>query len=400
MLCRALCVLGLLVALGVAGAQPAKLTDEFQAGVDAFRLGKLDEARKHLKTARGLDPKLPGPHRFLAAVAQAQGRWDDCITSARTAIELNPRSSEIADTKKLHDDCRSSGGRAPYREELGDNAAIAVTTNVPGAQVKINGLTYGSTPLAPRPIAAGTLEVEISKPGWKPATRSINALAGIVTDVAVDLEADAGAVINVDLGPKPTAGKKRRLEIVAPGATVLVDDKPMVDEVEPGTYVVDVRAPGRDRWRRRVRVDAQNRTVTPQLVVTEEREARERRGLYVLGAGGTVLAGGFIAALVSRSAMNEARDIIRIERSRDPARPLSETSDLAPVRTRADVEDAKDRASRWGLVSNITYGVGLATVGVGAYLLYKGAREPIDGEPAFAVTPLVGGAFIAKAGRW
>ncbi len=398
MLCRAL--LGLAVALRVAHAQPARLTDEFQAGVDAFRLGKFDEARKHLEAARALDPKLPGPHRFLAAVGQAQGRFDDCITSARTAIELNPRSLEIADTKKIHDSCRTSAGRAPYRDELGDSAAIAVTTNIPGATVKINGLTYGGTPLAPRPISAGTLDVEISKSGWKSATRSINALAGIVTDVAVDLEADAAAQTNVDLVTKTAPGKTRKLEIVAPGATVLVDNKPPTDEVEAGTYLVEVRAPGRDLWRRRVRVDAQSRTITPQLVVTEEREARERRGLYVLGAGGAVIAAGFVAALVSRNAMNEARDIIRIERSRDPSRPLSETEGLAPVRTRADVEDAKDRASRWGLISNLTYSVGIVTAGVGAYLLYRSAAERTDGAPAFAIAPLHGGAFIAKEGTW
>src|SRR5690606_36863504 len=151
-----------------AHAQPARLTKEFQAGVDAYRLGQYDAARAHLEKARDLDPKLPGPHRFLAAVAQAQGRWDDCIASSRTAMELNPASSEIADTRRVHDECRASAGRMPYRGALGDSAAIAVTTNVPGATVKLNGLTYGGTPLAPRPIAAGMLELEIDKPGWKP----------------------------------------------------------------------------------------------------------------------------------------------------------------------------------------------------------------------------------------
>lgn len=392
--------LALLVVARTAYAQPApQLTGEFQAGVDAFRLGKFDEARTHLEAARAIDPKLPGPHRFLAAVAQAQGRWDDCITSARTAIELNPRSSEIGDTLKLHDDCRASAGRAPYRGDLADSAAVAVTTNVPGATVKINGLTYGGTPLAPRPITAGTLDIEITKPGWKPATRSVNALAGIVTDVAVDLEADATAQ-GSELTPEEHAKKKRRLGIIAPGATILIDDKPPADEISAGTHVVDVRAPGRDPWRRRVRIDAQSRTITPQLVVTEECEARERRGLYILGASGAILVGGFVTSMLSRDAMAEARDIIRIKRSRDPLRPLSETSDIAPVRTRADVDDATARASRWALISNITYGVGLATAGVGAYFLYKGARERNDGPPPFAIAPLHGGAFIAKEIAW
>src|SRR5512134_2655013 len=88
-----------------ASAQPADLTKEFQAGVDAFRLGKFDEARAHLEKARKLDPKLPGPHRFLAAVAQAQSRWPECIESAYQALALNPGSSETADTRKLYEGC-------------------------------------------------------------------------------------------------------------------------------------------------------------------------------------------------------------------------------------------------------------------------------------------------------
>ncbi len=381
-------------------AQPAQLTTEFQAGVDAYRLGKHDDARKHLEKARDLDPKLPGPHRFLAAVAQAQGRWDDCIIEARTAIELNPRSTEIADTRRLHDDCRASAGRAPYREELGESAAVAVTTNVPGATVRINGLTYGGTPMAPRPITAGTLEVEISKPGWKPVTKSVHALAGIVTDVAVDLEADPTAEGGNELSVLEQGQKGMRLEIIAPGATVLVDGGPPPAIVESKTYVVEVRAPGRDVWRRRVRMRGGTRTITPELVVTEEREARERRGLYVLAGGGTLLAGGFVAALLSRDAMAEAREIVRIERTRDPSKPLAETGAIAPVRTRADVRDAIDRGERWALISNITYGVGLATAAVGAYMLYKHARERTEGEPAFAVVPLHGGAYVAKELAW
>jgi tetratricopeptide (TPR) repeat protein len=182
--------LPLLVLCGIARAQPAEFAREFQAGVDAFRLGKYDAARARLEQARALEPKLAGPSRFLAAVAQAQGRWDDCITAARRALALNPRSSERSDTRKLHDACRASAGRAPYRGDLGDRAAIAVTSNVPGAAVKIGGLAYGATPLGPRPITAGALALELSKPGWRPARFEVEALPGIVTDVAVELAAE------------------------------------------------------------------------------------------------------------------------------------------------------------------------------------------------------------------
>jgi tetratricopeptide (TPR) repeat protein len=170
-------------------APPAKFTHEYDAGVDAFRLGKFDDARAHLEKARELVPTLPGPHRFLAAVAQAQSLWDDCIDAARRALELNPSSSEIAETRKLHDACRMSAGRAPYHgPALGEGAAIAVSANVDGATVSINGLTYGGTPLDPRRITAGTHTVAVTKQGYRPAILAVEMLPGIVTDVAVQLD--------------------------------------------------------------------------------------------------------------------------------------------------------------------------------------------------------------------
>lgn len=188
-----------------ARAVPAALTREFQAGVDAYRLGKYDEARAHLDKAQALDPKLPGPHRFLAAVAQAQRRWPDCVAEARRALQLNPRSQEVAETRKLHDDCRTADGRPAYHGELGDGAAIAVTTSVPGATVRIGGLRYGGTPVEPRQIKPGTLEVDLDKPGYRPAHVTIDALPGIVTDIFAELAAaDAKAPAAPATKPSPT----------------------------------------------------------------------------------------------------------------------------------------------------------------------------------------------------
>ena len=336
----------------IANAQPTQeLTREFQAGVDAFRLGNYDEARAHTsRKPSALDPKLPGPHRFLAAVAQAQGRWQDCIDFARKALELNPQSQEVTDTRKLHDECRVGAGKAPYRGDLGDSAAIAVTSNVTGATVKIGGLTYGATPLAPRPITAGALEIDVEKAGWKPVHLSVNALAGIVTDVTVDLEPDPNAKVQTDLeGPKrpikPTTGW---LVLAKPARArrSSIDGKPapIADRVElaPGTHVIEIVVePGKDPWRRRVRISAGQKTaVAPMFVDTASREHDERIGLGVLAGGGAIVAFGFAAALISEHASADAREIFRVETARDPNKPLSETTAIEPVRTRADFEDA------------------------------------------------------------
>jgi hypothetical protein len=186
-------------------APAAEIAREFQAGVDAYRLGEYDEARLHLDKVLRLDPKLPGPHRFLAAVASARQHWDECIAEARRAIQLNPRSREIADTRKLHDECRAQLGRPAYRAELGDHAAIAVVSNVAGARVRIGGLRYGGTPVAPRRIRPGAHEVDVDKRGFRPAHRAVEALPGIVTDVEIDLEP-----VTTDPPPRPVRERTSR----------------------------------------------------------------------------------------------------------------------------------------------------------------------------------------------
>src|ERR1700709_1226539 len=76
---------------GIALAKPSeKFGKEFQSGVDAYRLGKLDDARGHLEKAKKLEPKLPGPYRFLAAVAEAQHGCAERVWNAHEGLHLNP----------------------------------------------------------------------------------------------------------------------------------------------------------------------------------------------------------------------------------------------------------------------------------------------------------------------
>ncbi len=377
-------------------AQPSPdITKEFQAGVDAFRLGKLDEAKAHLEKAKALDPKLPGPNRFLAAVAQGQQRWQDCIDFARTAIELNPRSAEIADTKKVHDECRISAGRAPYREELGESAAIAVVTSVAGATVKIGGLNYGGTPLAPRPITAGKLEVDVEKTGWKPVHVSVNALAGLVTDVTLELEPDPTSQ-NPDVVVKRPTSTTNGYLVVGDLAALTVDGQtatPVNGKIElaPGTHVIEVDREAHDPWRRRVRINAGQATpIAPVFVDTAAREKKQTIGIAVVSGGAAITVFGFIASLKSSSASADAREINRLETARPPAGQF----------TRADFEDARDQAKKWSLISNVAYGAGLAMIGVGAIYLYLGGTERSDVPPPFAVTPVAGGAMISRGTTW
>ena len=387
-----------LVALtAAANAQPSpELTKEFQAGVDAYRLGKFDEARAHLEAAKKMDPKLPGPNRFLAAVAQAQQRGQDCIDAARTAIELNPHSAEIAETKKLHDECRASDGRAPFRDELGDSGAISVTTNAIGATVKVDSLNYGGTPLAPRPITAGMHEIDLDKPGYLPKHVQVNALPGVVTDVKVDLETDPNAQVNIGIGDQKPLAKVGKLAVPTEYTEVTVDGKVMTPkdgilELESGTRIIEISKPGHDPWRRRVRINVSQKTpIQPTFVETSGRETKEAIAVAFMGGGLAIVGFGFYAALKSSDYYRDAREIDRLETSLPPAGKY----------TRHDFDVAIDNQKKWETISAVSVGVGLATIGVGAIYFYLGGKERSDVPPPYAMVPVNGGAMVVRGVSW
>jgi hypothetical protein len=410
----ALVGLGVVIALALAStfgasiahAQPSEVTKAFQDGVDAFRLGKYAEARASLEKARGLDPKLPGPHRFLAAVAQAERRWDDCVASARQAIALKPDSTEVAATRTIHDACRDGLGRAPFTGSFGDGGAISVTANVEGATVTLGGLRYGATPLAPRSLATGTVEVTVEKTGWLPARATVEVLPQIVTDVELALEPDPNA--GLDATPPAVDPTTHGWLVLGgdanePDAEITIDGETVayVDQIPlgGGVHEVKVEAPGRERWRRRVRITRGQRTkVDVALPTFVDRAGSRRSAMYVLAGAGVLALAGMGAAVVSSRAAEEARDIYREETTRPSAVPIEDTIAIEPLHTRADLEDARSKATTWSYVSLASYGVALVGAGIGAYLLLRDRPTDVDGEPApFAVAPLVGDGGLGAA---
>lgn len=380
-------------------------TKEFQAGVDAFRLGQYDEAVKRLESAARMEPTLPGPHRFLAAVAQAQSRWADCITSSRTAIALNPNSSEIAATRKLHDACRESDGRPSFSGEYGTGGALSVTANVAGATVTVGGLKYGATPMAPRAFVLGEVTVAATKSGWKRAEGKITVLPGVVTDLELTLEEDK-TVAGVDNGDRPMADLGwLKVDTVA-GATVRVNGKPWaIDErgrfaLVPGTHEIEITAPGRVIERRTVRISkGQQTSIEVELESRAARQKRQRTGRVGLGMAVGFGAVGAMTAMMSSRALDEARDAWTIETTRPANVPLSESVAVQRLYKRGEIEALVERSDRWAMVSYASYGVAAISLGVGMYMLAKAPEEqparttlvpvvPADGDGAwgFAVT--------------
>ena len=351
-------------------APSPQFTREFQAGVDAYRLGKYDEARAHLEQAKAFEPKLPGPYRYLAAVDQSESKFADCVADARTAIELNPKSTEIGETIKLHDACRASLGKTAYTFAADSTGgAITVTANTDAATVTLNGLKYGATPLAPREVVAGDAEIGVSKLGFLPQTKTVKVLAGIVTDVDFTLEKDPNYKDQTDVGnnhpAEPTTGF---LELTgAASATIKLDGKDVALEdnkleSDPGVHEIEVRSPGMESWRRRVRIArGQKITIGVTMVSSDDRASSHGKGVAFVTIGALLAAGALGTGIYSYRQAEIAHDWVRVEQTRPAG---MDTSGVLPIHTRADIDAQSDKAKTWGYISDAAVGAAVVSFGV------------------------------------
>ena len=111
--------------------------------------------------------------------------------------------------------------------------------------------------------------------------------------------------------------------------------------------------------------------------IARERESSETRGLYVVGGRRACCSSADLSPRWYRATPPTRRATSCASNAR-ATRPAA--SDRASRRcARAPIStDARDERSRFAIISDVSYGIGLVAVGVGAYFLYKGARERHD----------------------
>jgi len=406
----ALGLVGVCLLIATASAQPSQqYLDAYNKGVDEYRLGNYAEAVKHLEAAKAIDKSLPGAWRFLGVVAQAEGRWADCVASTREAIRLNPTSSNAPETRKVHDECRAAWGKPAYPELLQPNTgAVSVTTDQVGAAVSIGGIAYGSTPMI-KPIAAGTVEIVVTKNGYLPGTQTIEILPEIVNDVDFTLVVDPDVGTDLGLGTDEITHGWVKVVTSVVGVVVEVDGKvvEMDDQgryiVEAGRHQVTVTADGRERYSKNVRISkGQLLSVKAELRSQDDVTSTRKRGRVLVGAGLGLAVVGAVVGILAIDATDTARDYwtIEVKRPNFSMVPESESAAIAPIHTRAEIADLVDRGKALSIVSTVALGAAAATICVGAYYLVKGRPRGDKAEVRAAVVPLQGGATALAEVRW
>lgn len=192
---------------GAAFAQPSSgSTDEaatrFKKGVDLYKEGDYRAALIEFKRAHEIAPNFNVLYNIgqvyfqLQDYVGAQAALDRYLSEGGSQVPASRRAEVSRDIEKLKSRV----------------AKLEITTNVAGAEITIDDVAVGQSPLdKPVAVSAGRRKVTVAKTGLNPATKLVDVAGGDSLRVTLDLDEStpAGPTGN---GPGPvttdTAGDK------------------------------------------------------------------------------------------------------------------------------------------------------------------------------------------------
>lgn len=234
------CLLGAQPAhAGSTADRKAEARDRFSRGLTLFNDGDNAGALAEFERAQKL---LPNPVVLynIGLVQAAMGRAADAVkTLDQVLMSPGPLSAErIARARKARDDAAARIAR------------LDIAANVAGAQIEIDNVQVGTTPLhAPVAVTSGTRLLAVVAPGYVPQRRQITVAGRTTTHLEFKL--------------RPLEGRLAHLAVKTGvlGAQVLVDGQPAGSTplpatlaLSPGAHTIEVRRPGYTSARQQVQL--------------------------------------------------------------------------------------------------------------------------------------------------
>jgi hypothetical protein len=275
------------------------------------------------------------------------------------------------------------------------NAHLTLMVSVPGAEVFVNRQRAGLTPLPTSvAVAPGAAVIELRRPGYRDAKRTIQVDEGSNGTLSFDLEEDPAA--------PPSLKGRLRITPSEPGATVSVDallrrEAASGVALVAGPHTLRVERAGFVAFERQVDVGAGEETsLVANLIPTPETRAaadesahvRHLWGASLIGAGVVLAGGAAIYAYATRHDVSSAETTLAAqlqeEMSTDPNVTCSlKNPDYPALNCPAIKTYDQDAVSSAKLKRDLAYagvGLGVVVAGVGTYLLATGRRD-LDADP-------------------
>jgi hypothetical protein len=176
----------LLLSLAFLGLAPAALADKveeartrFQRGVELYREGSFDAALAEFNKAYDLAPN----YRVLYNMAQVQTERHDYVAALKLMEKyLEEGGNDIAPERRdqVTKEIATLRGRVTQ---------LTIKTEVEGAELLIDGVVSGTTPFAePVLISAGVRQLQLRKPGYETANKTMTVAGGEEVAVEFDLK--------------------------------------------------------------------------------------------------------------------------------------------------------------------------------------------------------------------
>jgi hypothetical protein len=261
-------------------------------------------------------------------------------------------------------------------------AHIQVTANLPGADLYVDGVRAGQTPLVGTlTVAPGSHLVEVRRDGYTPARREITLGSGAAGSLSLELQEDPAAT--TPRGSLVLAVSEPEAEVSVDGVRRGVYRSPL--SLPAGPHRITVMRAGFVPSERVMDVAAVGGT-TNQVLLTPTPETRAayvdharavRRWGWIAAVGGAALgiAGGALAA-AQWGPVHDARaardDVLATFQPGGPC-DSSGGPDDGVCNARLDAaNDDVDAHERWRAAGLIGAGIGAAALAVGATLLLAG----------------------------
>jgi hypothetical protein len=175
----------------------ANAAARFQIAVDLYHEGSYEGALAEFKKAYQLSPS----YRVLYNIAQAQYALHDFVAAYKSLIQYRNEGGD-----DIPADRRDQVAEllAKLRERI---AHLEITTNMIGAEVRIDEVTVGSSPLpGPIPVNVGQRKISVVKAGLPIAARTVTVAGKESTKVDIHIEPPAAGALAASAKATGNAG--------------------------------------------------------------------------------------------------------------------------------------------------------------------------------------------------
>ncbi len=162
--------------------------DHFDRGTAFFKQGKYEKALEELMQAYVLDPN-PALVYNIARVHEEASDLDNALRFFSNYLTMAPRAKNRRQVRKRIKRLKKAIRRRPKRGFLN------VSTDPPGAAVRVNGIMVGTTPVSNAPVKTGRASVTIELQGFQKYQTTVRVHGGVNSTVRAVLKDLPSAVL-------------------------------------------------------------------------------------------------------------------------------------------------------------------------------------------------------------